>query len=51
MHDDLQPHRDEIMPLLDQLGENNAILVKKESAEEYELALIKLLNRLGYSTI
>jgi len=51
LHDDLQPHRDEIVPLLDQLGENNAILVKQESAEEYELALIKLLNRLGYSTI
>lgn len=30
------------------LGSRNAIRLKEESAEEYELALIKLLNRLGY---
>lgn len=30
------------------LGERNAIRVKEESAEEYEMAMIKLLNRLGY---
>jgi hypothetical protein len=31
------------------LSSKNAIRVKEESAEEYELAMIKLLNRLGYT--
>jgi hypothetical protein len=31
------------------LGSKNAIRIKEESAEEYELAMIKLLNRLGYA--
>jgi hypothetical protein len=31
------------------LANRNAIRLKEESAEEYELAMIKLLNRLGYS--
>src|SRR5262249_7958909 len=30
------------------LGTRNAIRLKEESAQEYELALIKLLNRMGY---
>jgi hypothetical protein len=30
------------------LSSKNAIRIKEESAEEYELAMIKLLNRLGY---
>ncbi len=33
------------------LGEYNAIRIKEESAEEYEVALLRLLNRLGYSNI
>lgn len=32
----------------DGLATRNAIRLKEESAEEYELAMIKLLNRLGY---
>lgn len=31
------------------LSSKNAIRIKEESAEEYELAMIKLLNRLGYA--
>lgn len=31
------------------LSSKNAIRIKEESAEEYELAIIKLLNRLGYA--
>jgi hypothetical protein len=31
------------------LSSKNAIRIKEESAEEYELAVIKLLNRLGYT--
>jgi len=31
------------------LGSKNAIRIKEESAEEYELAMIKLMNRLGYA--
>jgi hypothetical protein len=30
------------------LATRNAIRLKEESAEEYELAMIKLLNRMGY---
>jgi len=30
---------------------NQAIIINPESAEEYELAMIKLLNSLGYSTV
>lgn len=32
-----------------ELGMRNAIRIKEESAEEYEMAMIKLLNRLGYA--
>lgn len=31
------------------LGDKNAIVVQNESAEEYEIRVIKLLNRLGYT--
>ena len=33
------------------LKDKQAIIIKQESAEEYELAMMKLLNTLGYSTI
>jgi len=33
------------------LGDYNAIRIKEESAEAYEVALLRLLNRLGYSNI
>jgi hypothetical protein len=36
-------------PYPDALSSKNAIRIKEESAEEYELAMIKLLNRLGYT--
>jgi hypothetical protein len=34
---------------MEALSSKNAIRIKEESAEEYELAMIKLLNRLGYT--
>ncbi len=33
-----------------ELSRKQAIIIRQESAEEYELAMIKLLNSLGYST-
>ncbi len=44
-HDGFSPGAD----YPESLGTRNAIRLKEESAEEYELAIIKLLNRLGYT--
>lgn len=49
--EELQENADEIEPLLDRLSANNAVTIYPESAEEYELAIIKLLNKLGYSNV
>ncbi len=51
LHPDLTNDAEEIDALVAQLAVNNAIVVNPENAEEYELAMLKLLNRLGYSNI
>ncbi|MBZ0295442.1 MAG: toll/interleukin-1 receptor domain-containing protein [Anaerolineae bacterium] len=49
--DELHEQRAEIEPLLARLNTNNGATVFPERAEEYELAMIKIINKLGYSTI
>lgn len=51
LHEDVVDEAEAIESLVQTLAINNAIVVNLESAEEYELAVIKLLNRLGYSNI
>jgi hypothetical protein len=51
LHADVRGDAEAIEALVATLSVNNAIVVNLESAEEYELAVIKLLNRLGYSNI
>jgi TIR domain-containing protein len=45
-HNGFNPEQEAQYPLA--FSTRNAIRLKEESAEEYELAMIKLLNRLGY---
>lgn len=51
LHEELQKDTGVITPLVERLKIHNAITIYPESAEEYELAIIKILNKLGYSTI
>ncbi|MBZ0304274.1 MAG: toll/interleukin-1 receptor domain-containing protein [Anaerolineae bacterium] len=51
LSDELGTDAAEIKALLPRLSVNNAIIVNPESAEAYELAIMKLLNKLGYSNI
>lgn len=51
LHKDLRQDAGEINALIKKLSVNNAIPINPESAEEYELAMIKLLSKLGYSNI
>ena len=49
--EDQQKNTTEITALVERLRIHNAIVINPEGAEQYELAIIKLLNRLGYSNI
>lgn len=51
LHEDVKKDSVIINPLVERLSMYHAAIINPESAEEYELAIIKILNKLGYSNI